>query len=492
METYYEQIFSDLSHGFRPNRGCHTALQEVKRWKGTVWFIEGDIKGCFDNIDHDVLLSILAENVRDLRLQKLIGQMLKAGVIQKWVYHQTYSGTPQGGVISPLLSNIILNKLDQFVEREIIPQYKKGKKRKRNPKYTKVSNDIRKAKKEGNRELVKELTRQLRQLSSIDPFDSNYCRVWYVRYADDFLLGIIGSKQTAIEIKQKIGEFLLQELKLEMSEQKTLITHARSEKVKFLGYDIFTAWENNRITKAKDGKRKRSVNGKVQLCVPYEVIQEWSHKFKGPHGKTIHRASLINHSDLEIINIYQAEFQGLVNYYEMAYNVSDLYQVKHHYQESLVKTLATKHKTSVNNIYTKYKTRTEHGVVAIEATIPNPNKPGKVYRATFGGNPIRYKRYTTINDLKPNVYKYYGRNELGRRLIKQLCEIEGCNSSDRIQGHHVNSVKELKKKYKGKNNAPAWAIFMMTRNRKTIFVCHKHHQEITHGRYDGPKIIGKH
>ena len=233
LEAYYEQIFSDLSHGFRPNRGCHTALEEVKRWKGTVWFIEGDIKGCFDNISHDVLLSILAENVRDLRLQKLIGKMLKAGYMENWIYHKTYSGTPQGGVISPLLSNIVLNKLDQFVEREIIPKYTIGKKRQRNREYTKVANDIRKAKKEGNRELVKELTKQLRQLPSVDPFDSNYCRVRYVRYADDFLLGIIGSKQVAIEIKYKIGEFLRQELKLEMSEKKTLITHAFLPKLDF-------------------------------------------------------------------------------------------------------------------------------------------------------------------------------------------------------------------------------------------------------------------
>ena len=169
-----------------------------------------------------------------------------------------------------------------------------------------------------------------------------------------------------------------------------------------------------------------------------------------------------------------------------------MYQVKYHYQESLVKTLAAKHKTSIGNIYAKHKLKSKHGITAIEATIPNPNKPGKVYRATFGGNPIRYKKRTVLNDNKPNVYKYYGRNELGRRLIANVCEIEGCNSSDRIQGHHINSVKELKKKYKGKKNPPAWAMFMMTRNRKTIFVCHKHHQEITHGRYDGPKIIGKH
>ena len=141
---------------------------------------------------------------------------------------------------------------------------------------------------------------------------------------------------------------------------------------------------------------------------------------------------MINHSDLEIINIYQAEFRGLINYYEMAANVSELYKVKHHYQESLVKTLAAKHKESVKSIYGKYKIKSKHVLTVILATIPNPNKPGKVYRAIFAGNHIRYKRRTVINDLKPNVYKYYGRNELGRRLLANVCEIEGCNSSDRI------------------------------------------------------------
>lgn len=492
LEAYYEQIFSDLSHGFRPNRGCHTALQEIKKWKGTVWFIEGDIKGCFDNIDHNLMLSILAENIRDLRLQKLIGKMLKAGYMDNWIYHQTYSGTPQGGVISPLLSNILLNKLDQFLMRVIIPQYTQGKKRKTNREYRRMESAIQAAKRKGNKEEVKELTKRLRQLPSVDPFDSGFCRVKYARYADDFLLGIIGSKQTAIEIKRKIGEFLSQELKLEISQEKTLITHARSQKARFLGYDIYTAWANSRITKGKDGKKRRSTNGCVQLGVPNEVIQEWTNKFKGTNGKTIHRAELINHSDLEIIKIYQAEFQGLVNYYKISVKLLHLYKLKYHYQESLVKTLATKYKISVKSVYAKYKIKSKHGITAIEATIPNPNKPGQVYRATFGGNPIRYKKITAINDLKPNVYKYYGRNELGRRLVANVCEIEGCNSSDRIQGHHINSVKELKKKYKDKKDLPTWIIFMMTRNRKTIFVCHKHHQEITHGQYNGPKITGKH
>src|SRR5216683_1616766 len=127
LETYYEPQFSDRSHGFRPGRGCHTALSEVANtWTGTTWFIEGDISDCFGSLDHDVMVRILSEKIRDNRFLRLVRSMLQAGYLEDWAWHATLSGAPQGGVASPILSNIYLHRLDYFVETVLIPQYTRG------------------------------------------------------------------------------------------------------------------------------------------------------------------------------------------------------------------------------------------------------------------------------------------------------------------------------------------------------------------------------
>jgi group II intron reverse transcriptase/maturase len=118
LEAIYEPTFSNRSHGFRPNRSCHTALDQLqKTFSGVKWFIEGDIKGFFDNIDHAVLIGILRRRIHDEYFIALMWKFLKAGYLENWVYHKTYSGTPQGSVISPILSNIYLNELDRYMER---------------------------------------------------------------------------------------------------------------------------------------------------------------------------------------------------------------------------------------------------------------------------------------------------------------------------------------------------------------------------------------
>src|SRR5262249_11309529 len=141
LEAYYEPQFSDRSHGYRPNRGCHTALSEVtNRWSGTTWFIEGDISDCFGSLDHEIMLSTLAEKIHDGRFLRLLRNMLQAGYLEDWVYNATLSGAPQGGVVSPLLSNIYLNKLDRFVENVLIPEYTRGDRRAPNPEYNQMVN----------------------------------------------------------------------------------------------------------------------------------------------------------------------------------------------------------------------------------------------------------------------------------------------------------------------------------------------------------------
>src|SRR3954465_10677466 len=218
LEAYYDVQFSDRSHGFRPGRGCHTALSEVvETWKGTHWFIEGDISDCFGSLNHQVMLSILAEKIHDGRFLRLIDHMLQAGYLQDWRWHATLSGAPQGGVASPILSNIYLDRLDQHVEQRLLPEHNCGRGRRTNRAYRVTEPAIARAKGHRDGEAVRALTLQRRTLPSQDPDDPGYRRLRYVRYADDWLLGFAGPKHEAEQITAEIGRFLREELKLELS-----------------------------------------------------------------------------------------------------------------------------------------------------------------------------------------------------------------------------------------------------------------------------------
>ena len=287
LEAYYEPQFSARSHGFRKGRGCHTALREIRdQWSGTVWFIEGDISDCYGSIDHSVLLSILAEKIHDNRFLRLISDMLKAGYLEDWVYHDTLSGCAQGGVASPVLSNVYLDKLDKFVEQELIPQYTRGETRVPNPAYTRAKDRLRGARRAGDRAGARELTRQVRSLPSKNPMDPGFRRLKYTRYADDHLLGFTGPKAEAEEIKARLAKFLRETLRLELNQDKTVITRARDGAARFLGYDITVQHCNTKITGGQ-----RSANGKIALRVPAEVVKAQCARYRH-RGKPWHRPEL--------------------------------------------------------------------------------------------------------------------------------------------------------------------------------------------------------
>jgi group II intron reverse transcriptase/maturase len=185
LEAYYEPQFAQHSHGFRPKRGCHTALAEIQKvWMGTKWFIEGDIKGCFDNIDHSILMSILRENIRDNRFLRLIEGALTAGYCEEWQYHPSLSGSPQGGIVSPILSNIYMDRLDRYIEETLIPEYTRSEKRKENTAYTRLRNESNQARQHGSIERSKALRKEMQKLPSRAPNDPEYRRLRYIRYAD--------------------------------------------------------------------------------------------------------------------------------------------------------------------------------------------------------------------------------------------------------------------------------------------------------------------
>jgi group II intron reverse transcriptase/maturase len=480
LEGYYEPQFSDHSHGFRPGRGCHTALQEItRRWRGVKWFVEGDIRACFDRIDHTVLLSVLRKNIHDNRFIRLIGNLLKAGYLEEWLYNTTFSGVPQGGVISPLLSNLVLDRLDKFVELTLIPAYTRGLRRKTNPPYVALTKAAWQARKVGDLDTARQLSQQAQTIPSREPNDPHFRRLWYVRYADDFLLGFAGPKAEAKEIKHQLAEFLCGELRLELSEEKTLVTHARDEVASFLGYEIHTLHADDK----HDRRGQRCINGGIGLRVPACVVHNHCTKYMR-RGKPIHLMQRVNDSAYSIVAQYQAEYRGIVQYYRLAYNLHSFNRLKWVMETSLTKTLAQKFKTTINRIYRRYQTlhQNEYGTYKVlEVTVDRgPDKPPLVAR--FGGIPLRWNKWVAISDTAKPIWN--GRSEVVERLLAQKCEL--CGAEDSIEVHHIRRLADLEGR--GQPDRPRWVRVMAARRRKTLVVCQQCHNDIQYGRYDGPAI----
>jgi len=491
LEAYYEPQFRHNSHGFRPGRSCHTALHQIKHgWKGTKWFIEGDIRGCFDNICHEKLLALLSQKIHDNRFLKLIRKMLEAGYLEDWVYHKSYSGTPQGGIVSPILSNIVLHELDCHVVDVIIPTFTKGKERRKNPFYYKISRLRQKAKEQENRDEYKKLTLAQRTLPRGLPDDLNYRRLRYVRYADDFLLGFAGPKTEAIIIKEQIGKFL-QTLKLEMSEEKTYITHALTQRARFLGYQIQTRRNDNKMATRPNGIKSRSINDSIGLLVPRDIRAKWIDRYT-KSGKPVHIGADIELSDYEIVYNAGAQIRGLVNYYAMADNIRFVLGIVRWYCiESTRKTLSAKHRIKspkTSNKRYKYKGGiTETGKqewTHIRVTINREGK--KPLIAKCGETPLRTQKSVYSSDRLPPKSFLNRKSELITRLVKGECEL--CGEKANLEAHHTNKLANLKKRWKGRKSKPEWVQWMIARRRKVIVVCHSCHLKITYGRYDGRKI----
>lgn len=483
LEAYYEPQFSECAHGFRPGRGCHTALGEIVRhWKGTRWFIEGDIKGCFDNIDHDTLLGLIGDRIKDNRLLKLLKEMLGAGYLDNWRYHRTYSGTPQGGILSPLLANIYLHELDRFVESELLPQYNQGEARLKNPRYEQICNDRNKAKRAGRRLEYRQLTKLMFSTPSRVLDDPSYRRLRYVRYADDFILGFEGPKAEAEQIKQRIRTFLAQRLHLELSDAKTLITNAGKDSARFLGYDVHICWENARLTRQRNHTKRRAANGLPMLRVPHAVKQQWISRFS-KKGKPATRPELLAQTDYDIVMWYQTQWSGLANYYQMAVNVTSLQRVKWTMEVSLVKTLANKYRCHVRTIYRRYRCKPTGGLYGLRATIERQGKPPLV--ATFGAKAVHYQR--TVATLNDCFFVPYGpTTQLSDRLQANTCEL--CGSHTHIEVHHVRKLADVREQWR-KGYKPTWAFKMLAIRRKTLVVCHACHMAIHAGHHDGRKLV---
>lgn len=479
LEAIYEGHFETTSHGFRPKRSCHTALLHIqKTFSGAKWFIEGDIKGFFDNIDHDVLVGILRERISDDRFIRLIRKFLKAGYVEDWTFHNTYSGTPQGGIVSPILANIYLDKLDKYV-KEYIRHFDMGTKRRPGKESNDLANErkrtVRKLKKvkDGTEKAalvarLKAIEQERAAFPSGDEMDGSYRRLKYIRYADDFILGVIGSKEDALRIKEDIKSFLSESLALELSEEKTLITHT-GKSAKFLGYEI-TVTRNNHQRRDVQGRLRRTYGKRVRLNVSMATLRDklleyGAMEIKLRNGKEIWkpkcRSGLIFNDDLEILDRYNRETVGFCNYYLIANNCVVLHNFRYIMEYSMYKTFAGKYRSTVRKINKKYR-RNKLFTVKYE-------QKGAIKSRTFYKTSFK-RRTTAFNgscDIEPYSIADASRTNLTDRLKAEKCEL--CGATGKLIMHHVRNLKDLKEK-------ESWKRLMSARKRKTIALCPSCHR----------------
>ena len=475
LEAIYEGHFEGTSHGFRPHRSCHTALGMIqKSFAGAKWFIEGDIRGFFDNIDHNVLISILRERISDERFLRLIRKFFNAGYVEDWKYNKTYSGTPQGGIISPILANIYLDKFDKYI-KEYAAKFRKGDRRSINPEYWRLNNKKnwlkKKLQKTSDEQIRKSYLYEIAQLSKQmlstphkDAMDADFRRMQYVRYADDFLISVIGSKSECETIKADITQFMREQLKLELSDEKTLITHAQ-DKAKFLGYEIFIR-KSDAVKRNRDGVLKRDFNGAVVLTLNSAVIQKKLTEYnalevRNIDGKDIWwskpRRYMTPMKPEDILAQYNAETRGLYNYYSLAANVSkECASFAFIMKMSMFKTLGWKLNTSARKVRQKYQKDKDF-------VIPYNDAKGKQkYRVFYNeGFKKRNAQFDVDYDKLPQTM-YVPYPSLVERLKDGRCEL--CGKEGKVVMHHVRTLTKLK----GNNE---WEKLMLKRHRKTLVVC---------------------
>jgi group II intron reverse transcriptase/maturase len=488
LEAIFEKQFENCSHGFRPNRSCHTALAQIKTtFRGVKWFIEGDIKEFFDNINHDVLINILRERINDERFINLIRKFLNAGYVEDWVFHKTYSGTPQGGIVSPILANIYLDKLDKYM-KEYIKNFDKGIRRQRNPERSILQSrklklmrmleiqedELQKAQ---TIKEIKLIEKQRLEMTFGQEMDSEYRRLKYVRYADDFIIGVTSNLADSKQIKKDITAFLANKLLLELSDEKTLITDS-AKPARFLAYDIEV--KRSTLTKRdeKTGRQTQLYNYRPVLKMPFDIVRNklieykavrFTHHNGQEQWKPFSRGYLLNNDDLEILSHYNAEIRGFYNYYSIALNVGSMNSFYYFMQYSMYKTFGRKYKTTVYRICERFK---KNGVFTIFYT----NKKGVQKSRSLYNDGFKQQKKIILSsvDMQPNNKYTLANTSLIDRLKANKCEL--CGATETLQMHHIRKMSDIK------DGKELWQIRMIGRRRKTIAVCTPCHRNIHRGK----------
>ena len=484
LNEIYEPIFHEESHGFREGRSCHTALKGVQAvWTGVKWLVDVDVVGFFDNIDHAILLGLLEKRISDQRFIALIRGMLKAGYMEDWRFHRTLSGTPQGGIVSPLLANVYLHELDEWMQNKIVG-FNRGSKRTKTTEYRRYRSRVAKLRRRVEVQhaseapdngkvasMIDEIGRQsaeLRRTPATDSFDPNYRRLRYCRYADDFLIGVIGSKAEARQIMDEVRTFLSGSLKLTVSEEKSGIHHA-SDGARFLGYDVLTECHPH-PHKANFGSRRvvrRGLKDRMRLRVPREKVLKFVNaKGWGDYDacRPTRRPALLHASDVEIAAAYNAELRGFATYYALACDVKrKLNKAAKLAFQSFLCTLADKHKSTSTRIARKLRQGQDYYVRYEVKGKPRSLKLWKLMDLE-----MKVLRYGPL-DVVPYTPFVFQRTELVERLNARVCERCGSDTKP-CEVHHLRRLSDLRRE------ADILGYMRSARTRKRIVLCTDCHE----------------
>lgn len=496
LEAIYEPVFLSQSHGFRSGRSCHTALEEIRNTRtGTKWLIEVDVRGFFDNIDHGILLKLLEKRIDDHRFVDVIKSMLTAGYLEDWVFERTYSGTPQGGVVSPILANIYLHELDEFMA-EMKAGFDRGTKRKPHQRYAALGRCIRRLRQRIDRlrdesadeaaidplfGQIKALQKDRRAFPSVDPMDPGFRRLRYCRYADDFLISVIGSKAEARQTMTAVQGYLAERLNLSVSAAKSGIT-AASKGAPFLGYHVcaFTLRSPGTMTRRAQwgGRRalrvrRRPTRGNMKLWVPRERVYAFCRRKRYGNLDTLNgraRPQFLDSSDAEIILSFNSEIHGFANYYAIADGVkSSLDLLELVTFRSLLATLASRHRKTVGWAKAHLKQGLDYGVSYVVRGQP---RFLKLWRLKHLKTDAWYR--AAVDQITVGSRLAQSRNDLIARL--SACECEACGDTDGpFEVHHTRSLKDMQAE-------PFTARKRSARLRKTIVLCRRCHVALHAGR----------
>jgi group II intron reverse transcriptase/maturase len=481
LEAIYEPTFHQNSHGFRPGRSCHTALQALPRnWVGTKWVLKVDIAECFERVNHHRLVDLLREKIADERFLNLIRRFLTAGYMEQWVYHRTYSGTPQGSVLSPILMNIYLAKLDQKLD-EICQRYSRGQCRKQNWHRIHLLQERKRVLEQGEADpackaslhsYLRALNHRILALPTYDCHDSAYARVKFLRHADDVAVGVIGPKALAETVRREIAAFLETELRLTLNPEKTRLLHLATEKARFLGYEFKTAGarfrrRNLRCTGSPHNvvQTIRTTTGNIQLLVPLRDLTPKLKKYMAG-GSPTHLAGLVNQPLEHIVEHYNGVLRGWYYYYQLAENVGRLHFARYVLLYSLAKTLAHKERCTVAKVFRKY---------GKALTVKKPN--GRTVQ--FFSAPLTRVKNARAGMADVEVVPAWGPRTTQSRLSDH-CAL--CSSSESVEMHHVRHIRKRGQALRG------FTRYLAVLNRKQLPVCRACHHDIHRGKYDGAKL----
>lgn len=321
LESIFEPKFEATSHGFRPGRSQHTCLRQVRRdFVGVKWYIEGDISKCYDTMDHQIIMTLLRRRIKDQNFLQFVERGLNTKVLLP-NKHWSDLGTPLGGVCSPLISNIVLHELDKFMVR-ISKIINRRRERKQNPAYTKLYNLMRTA--QGESIKIKKLRTQARQVGYGRSSDETFLRCSYVRFADDFVIGISGPKALAVRVRELVARFLARKLRLKLSEDKTAITRAKGNKVPFLGYLISHGNSKAYTYRRRYGGKYRTVKavrgGRIRLQVDQErLLANLRRKgFCNGAAAPVPNFLYLQYPQSHTVNQVASVVRGIANYYILA------------------------------------------------------------------------------------------------------------------------------------------------------------------------------